>query len=135
MSRGHSGRGARLLTAASSLVAEHGLQGAGLSTCGKWASLPLGVWNLPGSGIEPMSPALAGGVLTTGPPGKSQDDGEVYVKMSVSLLFWCCDSDGSGVDATERPLVTPSYQEEGAQPPPTHALQDRSGKLQGQWRV
>ena len=82
-----------------------------------------------------MSPALAGGVLTTGPPGKSQDDGEVYVKMSVSLLFWCCDSDGSGVDATERPLVTPSSQEEGAQPPPTHALQDRSGKLQGQWRV
>ena len=26
--------------------------------------------NLPGPGIEPVSPALAGGFLTTGPPGK-----------------------------------------------------------------
>ena len=29
------------------------------------------MWNLPGPGIEPMSPALAGEFLTTGPPGKS----------------------------------------------------------------
>ena len=28
---------------------------------------------VPQPGIEPMSPALAGGFLTTGPPGKSQD--------------------------------------------------------------
>ena len=27
--------------------------------------------NLPGAGTEPMSPALVGGFLTTGPPGKS----------------------------------------------------------------
>ena len=27
--------------------------------------------NPPGPGIKPMSPALAGGLLTTGPPGKS----------------------------------------------------------------
>ena len=27
---------------------------------------------VPQPGIEPMSPALEGGVLTTGPPGKSQ---------------------------------------------------------------
>ena len=27
-------------------------------------------WDFPGSGIEPMSPALAGGFLTHGPPGK-----------------------------------------------------------------
>ena len=29
------------------------------------------MWDLPGPGIEPMSPALAGGFLTTVPPGKS----------------------------------------------------------------
>ena len=32
-------------------------------------SCPCGMWNLPGPGIEPMSPALAGGFSTTGPPG------------------------------------------------------------------
>ena len=30
-----------------------------------------GTWDLPGPGLEPMSPALAGGFLTTAPPGKS----------------------------------------------------------------
>ena len=30
------------------------------------------MWDLPGPGLEPMSPALAGGFLTTGPPGKSE---------------------------------------------------------------
>ena len=29
------------------------------------------MWDLPGSGIKPVSPALASGFLTTGPPGKS----------------------------------------------------------------
>ena len=33
--------------------------------------LALGVWNLPRAGTEPASPALAGGLPTTGPPGKS----------------------------------------------------------------
>ena len=28
------------------------------------------MWDLPGPGLEPMSPALAGGFLTTVPPGK-----------------------------------------------------------------
>ena len=35
------------------------------------AYLPGHTWNLPGPEIEPTSPALAGGFLTTGPPGKS----------------------------------------------------------------
>ena len=30
------------------------------------------MWDLPGPGIEPVSPALAGRFLTTAPPGKSQ---------------------------------------------------------------
>ena len=29
------------------------------------------MWDLPGPGLEPMSPALAGGFLTTAPRGKS----------------------------------------------------------------
>ena len=29
------------------------------------------MWDLPGTGIEPVFPALADGFLTTGPPGKS----------------------------------------------------------------
>ena len=29
------------------------------------------MWDLPGPGLEPVSPALAGGFLTTVPPGKS----------------------------------------------------------------
>ena len=30
-----------------------------------------GMWDLPGLGIEPVSPVLAGRFFTTGPPGKS----------------------------------------------------------------
>ena len=30
------------------------------------------MWDLPGPGLEPVSLALAGGFLTTAPPGKSQ---------------------------------------------------------------
>ena len=29
------------------------------------------MWDLSGAGIKPVSPALAGGYSTTGPPGKS----------------------------------------------------------------
>ena len=31
------------------------------------------MWDLPGTGLEPVSPALAGGFLTTVPPRKSLD--------------------------------------------------------------
>ena len=46
---------------------EHGLSGYGA-----WALLLLSLWNLPRAGIEPVSPALAGTFLSTGPPGKSE---------------------------------------------------------------
>ena len=42
----------------------------GFSSCGVWAYLFLGMWNLPGAGIEPVSSALPGRFLTTEPPGK-----------------------------------------------------------------
>ena len=41
-------------------------------SCGAWAWLFLAMWDLPGPGIEPMSPALAGGFLITRPPGKEK---------------------------------------------------------------
>ena len=46
--------------------------GRGLSSCGAQAQLPRSTWDLPGSGVETMSPLLAE-FLTTGPPGKSQE--------------------------------------------------------------
>ena len=54
-----------------------GLSGCGaqalehrLSTTGAWAYLLLGMWDLPRSGIEPVSPASAGRFFTTETPGK-----------------------------------------------------------------
>ena len=43
-----------------------------LSSCGTRAQLLHGMWDLPGPGIEPVSPALAGRFLTTAPSGKSR---------------------------------------------------------------
>ena len=44
----------------------------GPSSCGSRAKLLRGMWDLPGPGLEPVSPALAGGFLTTTPPRKSE---------------------------------------------------------------
>ena len=62
---GFSCCGARALGKRASVVVARGL-----SSCGTRASLLHGTWDLPGPGIEPVSPALAGGFLTTAPPGK-----------------------------------------------------------------
>ena len=35
----------------------------GLSSWGTWAYLPHGMWDLPRSGFEPVSPAFTGGIL------------------------------------------------------------------------
>ena len=58
------------LTVAASLVAEHRFQTRRLSSCGSRAQLLSGVWDLPRPGLEPVSPALAGRLSTTAPPGK-----------------------------------------------------------------
>ena len=58
------------LTIAASLVAEHRLQTRRLSNCGQWAQLLRCMWDPPRPGLEPVSPALAGGFSTTAPPGK-----------------------------------------------------------------
>ena len=48
------------------------LECAGFSSCSLRAHLPYGMRDLPGPRMEPMSPALVDGFLTTGPPRKPQ---------------------------------------------------------------
>ena len=60
-----------------------------------WARLPRIMWNLPGPGIEPVSPVLAGRFLTTGMPGKpkvlfyinkfSEDTDCIFIKVVVDV--------------------------------------------------
>ena len=68
---------ARALGARASAVAACGLSSCvsqalerRLSSCGTWAQLLRGMWDPPGPGLEPVSPALAGRLPTTAPPGK-----------------------------------------------------------------
>ena len=75
---GSRARGLEQLRHVASVVAACGLSSCGsqalehrLTSCGTWAQLLRGMWDLPGPGIEPLSPTLAGGFLTTAPPGKS----------------------------------------------------------------
>ena len=44
------------------------------------------MWDLPGPGLEPVSPALAGGFLTTEPPGKSLETMDV---LTILILPVC----------------------------------------------
>ena len=65
------------------LVAELGLSSTGLVV----AVLSLRrMSNLPGSGIEPMSPALAGRFLTPGPPGKSSSHGLFSIMKGIGIV-------------------------------------------------
>ena len=61
-----------------SVVVTRGLSSCGwwaverrLSSCGTRAQLLHGMWDLPGPELEPVSPALVGGFLSTAPPGNS----------------------------------------------------------------
>ena len=45
-------------------------QALGLNSCGAWAQLLCGMWDLLGSGIKRLYSALAGGFFTTRSPGK-----------------------------------------------------------------
>ena len=58
------------LTIAASPVAEHRLQTRRLSNCGSRAQSLRGTWDPPRPGPEPASPAPAGRLPTTAPPGK-----------------------------------------------------------------
>ena len=70
------------LTVTASFVVEHRLQTRRLSSCGSPALLLRGMWDLPRPGLEPVSPALAGRLSTTAPPGKpSNFNGVQSVKI------------------------------------------------------
>ena len=62
----------RPLTIAASPAAEHRLQSRRLSSCGSRAQSLRSMWDPPRPGLEPVSPALAGRLSTTAPPGKPQ---------------------------------------------------------------
>ena len=72
------------LTIAASLVVEHRLQMRRLSSCGSRAQLLRGLWDLPRPGIEPVSPALAGRLSTTAPPGKPRG----FIFKNAGPVFW-----------------------------------------------
>ena len=64
-----------------------------LSSCGAWSQLLRSMWDHPGSGLEPMSPALAGGLPTTAPRGKSQSRSYRYILITCMIpwaahLLW-----------------------------------------------
>ena len=59
-----------------------GSRRVGFSSCGPSAQLLCGMWNLPGTGIELMCPALADGFLSSLPPGKSKIHGLFSLCMS-----------------------------------------------------
>ena len=65
---GFSCCGARAVGAQASVVVA-----SGLSSCGARVQLLHSMWDLPGPWIEPVTPALAGGFLTTAPSGKSRE--------------------------------------------------------------
>ena len=75
------------LTVAASLVAEHRLQTRRLSNCGSWAQPLLGMWDPPRPGLEPVSPALAGRLSTTVPPGKPPP-ADILKGGEMSFLFF-----------------------------------------------
>ena len=58
------------LTITASPVVEHRLQTRRLSNCGSRAQSLRGMWDPPRPGLEPVSPALAGRLSITAPPGK-----------------------------------------------------------------
>ena len=60
------------LTTVAPPAAEYRLQMRRLSNCGSRAQTLRGMWDLPGPGVEPVSPALAGRFSTNAPPGKPQ---------------------------------------------------------------
>ena len=76
------------LTVAAALVAEHRLQTSRLSSCGTRALLLHGMWDLPRPGLKPVSPALAGRLSTTAPPGKPQSSTLILCFFSSTLFLY-----------------------------------------------
>ena len=76
-----------------------------LSSCGARAYLLHSMWDLPGPGLEPVSPALAGGLVTAASPGKpstfflvsySATDQQVFSVLLYQMMFCVCSTFFSG---------------------------------------
>ena len=112
------------------------------------------MWGLPRPGIEPVSPALAGGFLTTAPPGKPLltfkecskiqkknckiTDNEHYVNLvnhnSTEIFYnyvWILFNKYSDI-VTECKFVCPTHSE--SKQPKHQSLEQRKGLLQGHAR-
>ena len=74
------------LTIVAPPVAEHRLQTRRLSNCGSRAQPLRGMRDPPRPGLEPVSPALAGGLSITAPPGKPEISSLIHV-LFVSVFF------------------------------------------------
>ena len=55
------------------------------------------MWDLPGPGIKPMSPALAGGFFTTEPPRKPEVS---HFHMKCELIVFCVNETHNGMPET-----------------------------------
>ena len=66
------------------------------------------MWGLSGPGIEPVTPALAGGFLTTAPPGKSPKTPLMKVTSNESPHHVCVSGGREGAQGTRdgRPRST-----------------------------
>ena len=73
-----------------------------LSSYGARAQLLCSMWDLPGPGLEPMSPALAGGFSTTAPSGKPEVPSWSIIKnCSQKLVYF--------TERTDHSLVLPLF--------------------------
>ena len=70
------------------LLQSTGSRHTGFSSRSSRALLLQGMWDLPGPGIEPVSPALARRFLTTAPPGKSHPLFLPIVLLGTQALFF-----------------------------------------------
>ena len=91
----------------------------GHSSCGTRALLSRRAWDLPGPGIEPVFHALAGGFLTTEPPGKPQRILHVTdIEMNGKVAgVWRNGRSGEGVKGKDPPVQ------------PTQGLHELSSKV------
>ena len=65
----------------------------GLSSCGTWAQLFQSMWYLPRPGFEPVSPALAGRLLTMDHQGSSTPvlfNTPASAEWALSIASFCC---------------------------------------------
>ena len=79
-----------------------------LSSCGAPAQLLRSMWDLPRPGLKPMSLALAGGFLTTAPPGRPQLD-YIFLKHFCYILssISVCEVGGKGPFTSAQCAILP----------------------------